>query len=224
VTLSAASAASGYVRPVDDAAGPKILTAMLGNRTGLVLLLSAVATAFGVTGVVLCVVSVQRLGIRRLAVLGFAVTSGCLAVISGAYPLLAILVATVLIWVYYAGRNFGLGHAGTAMGSLSYPANIQGISGGCTRAITRVGGIIGAYAFPGAAVGGGAAGHDRVHRPGAAGGAGVRHADQVGPGRERRRGGYAKAVAAAGALRPVLRDVAGVIPPNESGQRRCPSR
>jgi hypothetical protein len=119
---------------------------MLGNRTGLVLLLSAVATAFGVTGVVLCVVSVQRLGIRRLAVLGFAVTSGCLAVISGAYPLLAILVATVLIWVFYAGRNFGLGHAGTAMGSLSYPANIQGISGGCTRAITRVGGIIGAYA------------------------------------------------------------------------------
>jgi hypothetical protein len=57
-------------------------------------------------------------------------------------------VATTLIWIFYAGHNFGPGYAGTAMGSLSYPTNIRGISGGYTQAITRVGGIIGAYAFP----------------------------------------------------------------------------
>ena len=91
--------------------------------------------------------TVQRLGLRRLAVMGYAVTFSCLAVISGAYPLLAIPIATVLIWIFYAGHNFGPGYAGTAMGSLSYPTNIRGISGGYTQAITRVGGIIGAYAF-----------------------------------------------------------------------------
>ena len=32
--------------------------------------------------------------------------------------------------------------------ALSYPTNIRGIRGGYTQAITRVGGIIGAYAFP----------------------------------------------------------------------------
>jgi MFS transporter, putative metabolite transport protein len=127
---------------------PKILTAMLGDRIELVLLLSAVANVFGVAGAIGCVLTVQHLGLRRLAVLGYAVTFGCLAVISGAYPLLAIPVATVLIWIFYAGHNFGPGYAGTAMGSLSYPTNIRGISGGYTQAITRVGGIIGAYAFP----------------------------------------------------------------------------
>jgi len=34
--------------------------------------------------------TVQRLGLRRLAVMGYAVTFSCLTVISGAYPLLAI--------------------------------------------------------------------------------------------------------------------------------------
>jgi putative MFS transporter len=119
---------------------PKILTALLGNRIELVLLLSAVANTFGVIGAVLCVMTVQRVGLRRLAVMGYAVTFGCLAVISGAYPLLAIPVATVFIWVFYAGHNFGPGYAGTAMGSLSYLTNIRGISGGYTQAITRVGG------------------------------------------------------------------------------------
>ena len=127
---------------------PKILTAMLGNQTELVLLLSAVANVFGVAGAMLSVVTVQRLGLRRLAVMGYAVTFACLAIISGAYPLLAVPVATILIWVFYAGHNFGPGYAGTAMGSLSYPTDIRGISGGYTQAITRVGGIIGAYAFP----------------------------------------------------------------------------
>jgi hypothetical protein len=48
----------------------------------------------------------------------------------------------------YLAHNFGPGYAGTAMGTLSFPTSIRGISGGCTQAITRVGGITGAYLFP----------------------------------------------------------------------------
>jgi MFS transporter, putative metabolite transport protein len=127
---------------------PKILTAMLGNRVELVLLLSAVANTFGVIEAILCVMTVERLGLRRLAAIGYAVAFSCLAIISGAYPLLAIPVATILVWIFYAGHNFGPGYAGTAMGSLSYPTSIRGIGGSYTQAITRAGGIIGAYAFP----------------------------------------------------------------------------
>jgi hypothetical protein len=72
---------------------PKILTALLGNRIELVLLLSAVANTFGVIGAVLCVMTVQRVGLRRLAVMGYAVTFGCLAVISGAYAFPVLLSA-----------------------------------------------------------------------------------------------------------------------------------
>jgi putative MFS transporter len=66
-----------------------------------------------------------------------------------AYPLLAITVTTVLIWVFYVGHNFGPpATRAPRWGSLSYPTNIRDISGGYTQAITRVGGIISAYAFP----------------------------------------------------------------------------
>jgi hypothetical protein len=51
---------------------PKILTALLGNRIELVLLLSAVANTFGVIGAILCVMTIQRMGLRRLAVIGLA--------------------------------------------------------------------------------------------------------------------------------------------------------
>jgi hypothetical protein len=42
----------------------------------------------------------------------------CTAAIGGAYPLLAIPAATVLIWVFYAGHNFGPGYAGIALAPL----------------------------------------------------------------------------------------------------------
>ncbi|HEY4457756.1 MAG TPA: MFS transporter [Pseudonocardiaceae bacterium] len=127
---------------------PKILTALFGSNIVLVLVLSGTANVIGVFGALGCVISTQRLGLRRLALIGYAVTCACLAVISGSYPLLAAPVATVLIMIFYAGHNYGPGYAGTAMGTLSYPTSIRGISGGYTQAITRVGGIIGAYAFP----------------------------------------------------------------------------
>lgn len=127
---------------------PKILTALFGADIVLVLVLSGAANVIGVLGALGNVLSTQRLGLRRLALIGYAITCACLAVISGAYPLLAAPVATVLIMIFYAGHNYGPGYAGTAMGTLSYPTSVRGISGGYTQAITRVGGIVGAYAFP----------------------------------------------------------------------------
>lgn len=127
---------------------PKILTALFGADIVLVLVLSGAANVIGVVGALGNVLSTQRLGLRRLALIGYAITCACLAVISGAYPLLAAPVATVLIMVFYAGHNYGPGYAGTAMGTLSYPTSVRGISGGYTQAITRVGGIVGAYTFP----------------------------------------------------------------------------
>lgn len=127
---------------------PKIMVALFGNNIILVLVLSGAANVVGVFGALGCVAATQHLGLRRLAIIGYSVTCACLIIISGAYVLLAAPISAILIMIFYAGHNFGPGYAGTAMGTLSYPTSIRGIGGGYTQAITRVGGIIGSYAFP----------------------------------------------------------------------------
>lgn len=127
---------------------PKILNQLFGDNILLVLLLSGIANLIGACGAVACFTATQRLGLRRLVIIGCSITAGCLIVISGAYALLAAPISAVLIMIFYAAHNFGPGYAGTAMGTLSYPTSIRGISGGYAQAVTRVGGMFGAYAFP----------------------------------------------------------------------------
>ncbi|TDC93508.1 MFS transporter [Saccharopolyspora aridisoli] len=127
---------------------PKIFSSLFPDDIVLVLVLSGVVNLIGAIGALGCVAGTQRLGLRRLGLIGFSITAGCLAIISGAFSVLAASIAVVLIAVFSAAHNFGAGYVGTAMGTLSYPTAIRGIGGGYTQAITRVGGIIGAFAFP----------------------------------------------------------------------------
>ncbi|MEB3366597.1 MFS transporter [Saccharopolyspora mangrovi] len=127
---------------------PKIFNSLFPDNIVLVLVLSGMVNVVGAIGALGCVAGTQRLGLRRLGLIGFSITAGCLAVISGAFNVLAASIAVVLIALFSAAHNFGAGYVGTAMGTLSYPTAIRGIGGGYTQAITRVGGIIGAFAFP----------------------------------------------------------------------------
>ncbi len=127
---------------------PKILDELFPNDMILVLVLSGVVNVVGAIGALGCVAGTQRLGLRRLGLIGFSITASCLAVISGAFELLPVSIAVILIATFSAAHNFGAGYVGTAMGTLSYPTAIRGIGGGYTQAITRVGGIAGAFAFP----------------------------------------------------------------------------
>lgn len=128
---------------------PTILTQLFGaGHLTAVLLMSAAANVVGALGAYLCTRLVQHTGIRRLAMLGYIGTAVTLGSIAGFYGALAAGAAAVLIATFYFLHNLGPGYAGTAMGTLSYPTEIRGMAGGYTQAITRVGGIIGAYAFP----------------------------------------------------------------------------
>lgn len=127
---------------------PKIFDELFPDDIVLVLVLSGLANVIGVVGALFCVFGVQRLGLRLLGLIGFSITASCLAIISGAFTLLIAPISVVLIAVFYWAHNFGAGYVGTAMGTLSYPTAIRGIGGGYTQAITRVGGIVGAAAFP----------------------------------------------------------------------------
>ncbi|MFF7656606.1 MFS transporter [Streptomyces sp. NPDC007983] len=127
---------------------PKILNELFPDNIVLVLVVSGVVNLVGAIGALGCVAATQRLGLRRLGLIGFSTTAACLMIISGAFTLLAAPAAAILIAAFAAAHNFGAGYVGTAMGTLSYPTAIRGIGGGYTQAITRVGGIIGAFAFP----------------------------------------------------------------------------
>jgi putative MFS transporter len=113
-----------------------------------ILIVSALANAVGAFGAFICTRVTQQLGLRRLGLIGYVGTGTCLILVSTLYESLASGVAAALIIGFYFAHNFGPGYAGTAMGTLSFPTSIRGISGGYTQAITRVGGITGAYLFP----------------------------------------------------------------------------
>src|SRR5919202_5675715 len=83
-----------------------------------------------------------------MAVIGHLGTGTCLVVVSALFDVLPAGIAALVIVAFYFAHNFGPGYAGTAMGTLSYPTSIRGIAGGYTQAITRVGGVLGAYLFP----------------------------------------------------------------------------
>ncbi len=127
---------------------PIILTTLLGDASLTeVLLVSALANTVGALGAWTCTRVTQRLGLRRLAVIGYLGTGTALVGASAVYDAVAGLSAA-LILLFYFMHNVGPGYAGTAMGTLSFPTSIRGISGGYTQAITRVGGVAGAYTFP----------------------------------------------------------------------------
>ena len=128
---------------------PTILTDLYGSgHIYPVLLTSALANAVGALGAYACVVLTQRLGLRRLALIGYLATGTCLVAVSALFDVLAAAVAALIIVAFYFAHNFGPGYAGTAMGTLSYPTTIRGLAGGYTQSITRVGGVLGAYLFP----------------------------------------------------------------------------
>jgi MFS family permease len=128
---------------------PSIFAGLFGaSAIYRILLVSALANVVGALGAYTCVRVTQRLGLRRMAVIGYLGTGTCLLVVSALFDALPAGVAALVIVAFYFAHNFGPGYAGTAMGTLSYPTSIRGIAGGYTQAITRVGGILGAYLFP----------------------------------------------------------------------------
>lgn len=128
---------------------PTILTQLFGaDHLAAVLAVSAAVNVVGAIGAYACTRVVQRTGIRTIAMVGFVGTATALTLIAALYGVLASGAAAVLIAAFYFLHNLGPGYAGTAMGTLSYPTDVRGTAGGYTQAVTRVGGIVGAYAFP----------------------------------------------------------------------------
>src|SRR5579875_3475674 len=95
---------------------PTIFAALFGStRIYEILLMSALANAVGASGAYVCARVTQRLGLRRLALIGYLGTGACLVLISALYVSLAAGASAALIIAFYFAHNVGPGYAGTAM-------------------------------------------------------------------------------------------------------------
>ena len=127
---------------------PTVSLLIFGKNLAVALIGSAIFNAFGILGGFLNVAFTQRLGLRRLAMIGYTgviVALVCIGLFGGLIP---VYLAALLVALFIAAHSFGQGAVGMTMGAMSYPTAIRGTGSGFTQACIRVGSILGFYFFP----------------------------------------------------------------------------
>ncbi|RIV22760.1 MFS transporter [Alicyclobacillaceae bacterium I2511] len=127
---------------------PTISLLIFGKKFVFAILGSAVFNLFGVLGSSLNVYNTSKLGIRRLAIVGYVGVLISLITIGLFDKSLPILIAAALIALFITSHSFGPGATGMTMGAMSYPTSIRGVGSGYAQGIIRVGSIFGFYFFP----------------------------------------------------------------------------
>lgn len=127
---------------------PTIIGLLFGKKLSTVLWASALFNTFGIVGALINLATTNRIGLRRMALIGYSGVIVAMAVIGVfGHGAPAMLTAAFLI-IFVAFHSYGQGTAGMAMGALSYPTAIRGIGAGFTQGVIRVGSIFGFYFFP----------------------------------------------------------------------------
>ncbi|WP_251548912.1 MFS transporter [Neobacillus muris] len=98
----------------------------------------------GFTGVFLT----QKLGMRRIAIIGYVIVALSLLVIGIANDETSFIWSSVPLGLFIFGHSFGPGAQGKTMATLSYPTELRGLGTGFAEGSSRVGSIIGFFLFP----------------------------------------------------------------------------
>lgn len=102
---------------------------------------------FGMVGSGVCVAVTQRLGFRRILVIGYAVVVVTLFALFKLHDTLAVPYMGLLVGLMILGHAFGPSQ-GMALAALSYPTRIRGSGTGWGQGMVRIGSILGFYFFP----------------------------------------------------------------------------
>ena len=127
---------------------PTVSLLIFGKGLTTALIGSAIFNLFGILGGFLNVRATQRLGLRRLALIGYTGVIIALLALGLFGKVAPILIAAFFVALFIAAHSFGQGTVGMSMGTMSYPTAIRGIGSGFTQAMIRVGSICGFYFFP----------------------------------------------------------------------------
>lgn len=133
--------AVGFYLPVISLAvfGKEFINAILG---------AAFFNLFGILGGAWQASLTHRVGVRRLAIIGYCVVIAALVAIGVGFGRIPTAIAVALIALFIFGHSFGPGSQGMTMAALSFPTSIRGTGTGWTQAVLRAGSILGFYFFP----------------------------------------------------------------------------
>lgn len=127
---------------------PTISLLIFGKKFLFAILGAAVFNLFGILGGGINVRVTQKVGIRKLAIIGYSGVLVALLAIGLLGHILPALVMGLFIALFITMHAMGQGSSGMSMGALSYPTDIRGVGAGFTQGIIRVGSILGFYFFP----------------------------------------------------------------------------
>lgn len=127
---------------------PTISTHLFGTNFIYAILGAILFNLFGIAGAGVAIKVTNRLGIRRIAIFGYAIVILSLVLLYAGGPHLPTTTAALLIGMFIFGHSFGPGAQGMTMATLSYPTRIRGVGTGWGQSMVRVGSICGFYFFP----------------------------------------------------------------------------
>ena len=127
---------------------PTISLLIFGKKFLFAILGSAVFNLFGILGGGINVKVTQKVGIRKLAIIGYLGVLVALLAIGLLGHVLPALVMGLFVALFITAHAMGQGSTGMSMGALSYPTAIRGVGAGFTQGVIRVGSIFGFYFFP----------------------------------------------------------------------------
>lgn len=127
---------------------PAISTRLFGTDFIYAILGAILFNLFGIVGAGIGVAVTRRLGVRRIATIGYIVVIVSLLLLYAGGPHLPLSATALLIGLFIFGHAFGPGAQGMTMATLSFPTRIRGIGTGWGQGMVRVGSIVGFYFFP----------------------------------------------------------------------------
>ncbi|WP_390529429.1 MFS transporter [Sulfurisphaera ohwakuensis] len=127
---------------------PVILDAIFAGNAVLAVLGTALVNISGIIGGTWQSLLTQKIGVRRLTIIGLIPCFIILLVLGFIGKYLPVIVTAVLLSLFIFFHSSGPGAQGMTMATLSFPPNIRGVGTGFVQGMLRIGSILGFYLLP----------------------------------------------------------------------------
>ncbi|MGW3626886.1 MFS transporter [Streptomyces sp. NPDC000880] len=127
---------------------PLIVFSFFHSSFTISLLASVLANACGLSAALLAVSFANRLGLRRLTIIGFSGVAVVLVVLGLLGDVIPAVLGVVLLAFFIGAHTFGPGSTAQSMSALSYPTRVRGVGAGLSQASNRTGSLIALYGVP----------------------------------------------------------------------------
>lgn len=129
-----------------------VILKQLAPHASLIVTLSLTLAIFAIAavpGYVLAVFTMDRIGHRRLQIIGFTVMGACFAAIAAIPQISAAVIPFMMVYgVSYFFAEFGPNTTTFVLSAELYPASIRTTGHGISSGVAKIGAFIGVYVFP----------------------------------------------------------------------------